>query len=190
MPDPDVTRILQNIDLGDHRSADRLLAIIYDELRSLAEARLVHERRGHSLQATALVHEVYLRLVGPHGERDRQWENHGHFFAAAAEAMRRILIEHARARGAIKRGGDARRLSLDASMLTVEQVPAEVLDLHESLLRFEAEDPQKAMLVKLRFFGGLTLKETAEVLGLAPTTADRHWAYAKAWIFKDLSRDE
>lgn len=189
MPTPNITYILDAIDNGDKHATDRLLQIVYDELRVLAKARLAQERPGHSLQATALVHEAYIRLVGPQCDRNQSWDNRGHFFAAAAEAMRRILIDRARARGAIKRGGDARRLSLDASMLTVEEVPAEILDLHESLLRFETEDPDKAMLVKLRFFAGLTLKESAEVLGLPPTTADRHWAYAKAWIFRDLSRD-
>ena len=172
---------------GDRQAADALLPLLYDELRKLARARLAQERPGQTLQATALVHEAYLRLQGPADEQHPGWEGRGHFFAAAAEAMRRILIDRARAKGAAKRGGSAIKLTLDPDLITLEQPPEGLEDLHEALTRFEAEDPDKAMLVKLRFFSGLTLKQAAAVLGLSQTTADRHWAYARAWLFEALS---
>jgi RNA polymerase sigma factor (TIGR02999 family) len=185
-----VTQVLSAITSGDPRAAAELLPLVYRELRDLADARLALERPGQTLQATALVHEAYLRLLGPDHNADKNWDSRGHFFAAAAEAMRRILIDRARARGAVKRGGAARRLTLDPTMLSLDSVPSAVLDLDEALTRFEAEDPQKAALVKLRFFGGLTLKQAAAALGLAPSTADRHWAYARAWLLTALAPDE
>ncbi len=185
-----VTQILSAIDSGDPRAAAELLPLVYEELRKLADARLAHEQPGQTLQATALVHEAYLRLVGPDLGSDRGWDSRGHFFAAAAEAMRRILIDRARARGAVKRGGSARHLSLDPAMLALDSVPSEIAELDDALTRLEAEDPQKAALVKLRFYGGLTLKQAAAALGLAPTTADRHWAYARAWLFQALSTED
>lgn len=185
-----VTQILSAIDAGDPQAAAELLPLVYQELRKLADARLAQERPGQTLQATALVHEAYLRLVGSDYDGDKNWDSRGHFFAAAAEAMRRILIDRARARGAVKRGGAAQRLTLDPTLLSLDSVPSEIADLDEALTRFEAEDPQKAALVKLRFFGGLTLKQAAAALGLAPSTADRHWAYARAWLFHALSSDE
>jgi RNA polymerase sigma factor (TIGR02999 family) len=185
-----VTQVLSAIDSGDPRAAAELLPLVYDELRKLADARLAQERPGQTLQATALVHEAYLRLVGPDLDGGRGWDSRGHFFAAAAEAMRRILIDRARARGAVKRGGSARRLTLDPARLSLDSIPSEVADLDEALTRFEAEDPQKAALVKLRFYGGLTLKQAAAALGLPATTADRHWAYARAWLFQALSGEE
>lgn len=187
----DVTQMLRDIERGDSRASAALLPVVYEELRKLAQARLARERPGQTLQATALVHEAYLRLVGPEEDGEVNWDSRGHFFAAAAEAMRRILVDRARARGAKKRGGSARRLTLDTATLIVDnEVPAELADLDEALTRFETEDPQKAMLVKLRFFGGLTLRQAADALGLAPTTADRHWAYARAWLFNALSPAE
>lgn len=185
-----VTRVLSAIDSGDPRAAAELLPLVYQELRKLADARLAQERPGQTLQATALVHEAYLRLVGPDHDGDRNWDSRGHFFAAAAEAMRRILIDQARARGAVKRGGAAQRLTLDPTLLSLDSVPSEIVDLDEALTRFEAEDPQKAALVKLWFFGGLTLKQAAAALGLPSTTADRHWAYARAWLFQALSAED
>ncbi len=185
-----VTQILSAIDSGDPQAAAELLPLVYQELRKLADARLAQERPGQTLQATALVHEAYLRLVGPDHDGDNNWDSRGHFFAAAAEAMRRILIDRARARGAAKRGGSARQLTLNPEMLSLDSVPAEIADLDEALTRFEAEDPQKAALVKLRFFGGLTLKQAAAALGLSSTTADRHWAYARAWLFQALSAED
>lgn len=175
---------------GDRQAAEALLPLLYDELRALARARLAREQPGQTLQATALVHEAYMRLQGPANEQHPGWEGRGHFFAAAAEAMRRILIDRARARGAAKRGGSAVRLTLDPRQLTLDELPDGFEELHEALTRFEDEDPGKAMLVKLRFFGGLTLKQAAAVLGLPQSTADRHWAYARAWLYEALSATE
>lgn len=173
---------------GDRQAADRLLPLLYDELRKLAAARLAHERPGQTLQATALVHEAYIRLLGPDQGGQNAWQCRGHFFAAAAEAMRRILIDKARAKGAAKRGASARPLTLDPNLIHLDELPDGLLDLHEALERFEVEEPDKAMLVKLRFFGGLSKKQAAAVLGLPPTTADRHWAFAKAWLFSEISK--
>jgi RNA polymerase sigma factor (TIGR02999 family) len=184
----DITRVLTAIDSGDTEAAKSLLPLVYDELRNLAAHRMVKEAAGHTLQATDLVHEAYLRLVGPNGESIRGWNGRGHFFAAAAEAMRRILIDHARAKGAAKRGGSLRKLRLDASNLTLGCVPAELLNLDESLEKLAQEDPVKAELVKLRFFTGLTLDQAARVLGISPATADRYWSYARAWLYDDMSR--
>jgi RNA polymerase sigma factor (TIGR02999 family) len=183
----DVTRILTAIDSGDTEAARSLLPLVYDELRQLAARRMAKEAAGHTLQATDLVHEAYLRLVGPDRDVDRRWDSRGHFFAAAAEAMRRILIDHARAKGAVKRGGALRKVQLDASRLTLGDVPVELLDLDESLGKLAQEDPAKAELVKLRFFGGLTLNDAARVLGISPATADRHWSYARAWLYHDIT---
>jgi len=181
----DVTRILDAIDRGDAGASERLLPLVYDELRSLADRRLAQES-GHSLQATALVHEAFLRLVGPEEAAPIQWDGRGHFFAAAAEAMRRILIDRARARGAVKRGGGAQRIRLDPDLLTLDAVPPEIIDLDEALTKFAREEPDKAQLVKLRFFAGLTLRQAAAVQGISLTTADRHWAYARAWLYDEL----
>lgn len=175
---------------SDPRAAERLLPLLYDELRRLAEIRLAGERPGQTLQATALVHEAYMRLIGPDPDDPATWDGRGHFFAAAAEAMRRILIDRARAKGALKRGGSARKLRLDAVDVAIEDVPAEILDLDEALQRLAAEDPQKAELVKLRFYGGLTLQQAAAVLGISPSTADRHWSYARAWLYAELAEEE
>lgn len=184
----ELTSILNAIDQGDAHAAADLLPLLYDELRRLAESRIAHESPGHTLQATALVHEAYLRIIGPQGAADAGWQSRGHFFAAAAEAMRRVLIDHARARGARKRGGDARRLTLDPALLAFDDVPGEVIDLHEAIEKLDAQDPLKASLVKLRFFGGLTQAQAASVLGLPSTTAERHWAFARAWLYQELSR--
>jgi RNA polymerase sigma factor (TIGR02999 family) len=185
-----VTQILSAIDSGDPQASARLLPLVYEELRRLADARLAQERPGQTLQATALVHEAYMRLVGSERDCGRGWDSRGHFFGAAAEAMRRILIDRARERGAVKRGGSARRLTLDPTQLSLDAVPSEIADLDEALTRLEAEDPEKAALVKLRFYGGLTQKQAAAALGLAPSTADRHWAYARAWLFRALSSEK
>jgi RNA polymerase sigma factor (TIGR02999 family) len=184
-----VTQILSAIDSGDPLAAAELLPLVYQELRKLADVRLAQEKPGQTLQATALVHEAYIRLVGSDPDGDGGWESRGHFFAAAAEAMRRILIDRARARGAVKRGGTARRLTLDPTLLSLDSVPSEIADLDEALTHLEAEDPEKAALVKLRFYGGLTLKQAGAALGLSSNTADRHWAYARAWLFRALSAD-
>ena len=185
----DVTQILQAVERGDERAAEELLPIVYDELRALAERRMARESPGQTLQATALVHEAYLRLLGD-DEVGRQWANKGHFFAAAAEAMRRILIDRARAKGAGKRGGGRARVSLSPDQITLDAVPQEILDLDEALGHLAEEDPVKADLVKLRFFAGLSLPQAAAVLGISSTTADRHWAYARAWLYNELRREQ
>ncbi len=185
----DVTLLLQQIEAGSDTAGDELLPLLYDELRHLATSRLAQEAPGHTLQATALVHEAYMRLIGPDGARSR-WANSAHFFGAASEAMRRILIDHARGKRALKRGGDARRLTLDPSQLTLENVPPEIIDLDAALTKFEAEDPAKASLVKLRFYGGLTLRQAGDALGISSATADRHWAYARAWLLAELKNQD
>ena len=189
MSDGQVTRVLQAIEAGDARASKELLPLVYDQLRALAAQRMRHERPGQTLQATALVHEAYVRLVGQGGLEGAMWDGRGHFFAAAAEAMRRILIDRARARGALKRGGDRPRMTLDQSSLTLDAPPPEILDLDEALKRLEAEDPVKADLVKLRFFGGLSLSEAAAILGISDSTADRYWAYSRAWLYNEMAGD-
>jgi RNA polymerase sigma factor (TIGR02999 family) len=186
----DVTRILTAIERGDSHAAEQLLPIVYEELRKLATQRMGQEAAGHTLQATELVHEAYLRLVGKNAGCDAMWGGRGHFFAAAAEAMRRILIDHARAKGASKRGGSRRKLRLDAADLTVENVPPELLDLDVALAKLAEEDSVKAELVKLRFFAGMNLKSVADVLNISPSTADRYWAYARAWLYDEMTRRE
>ena len=184
-PMSDVTQILSAIEAGDPKAAGQLLPLVYDELRKLAAARLAAEKPGQTLQATALVHEAYLRLVGP--DAGQPWNGRGHFFAAAAEAMRRILVEYARRKGRMKRGGGAARLDLD---VVVSQAagpdPDDLLAVDEALARLAADHPRAAALVKLRFFAGLTGDQTAEALGIAPRTADALWAYARAWLFDHL----
>ncbi len=183
----DVTRILEAVQQGDQQASEELLPVVYEELRKLAENRMAHESSGNTLQATALVHEAYIRLVGSQENADLRWDDRGHFFAAAAEAMRRILIDRARAGSAMKRGGGLKRTTLDSASLKSDVLPEEVLDLDEALTKLAAEDPAKAELVKLRFFGGLTLKQAAAILDISPTTADRHWAYARAWLYNELT---
>lgn len=182
--------MLSRANAGDPHAAAELLPLVYEELRKLADARMAQERPGQTLQATALVHEAYLRLLGPDGIDDAIWNGRAHFFGAAAEAMRRILIDRARARGAQKRGGGVRPItgvSLDALALSLDRVPGELLDLDEAMLALAEEDPKKADLVRLRFYAGLTLEQAGRVLGLSPATADRHWAYARAWLLARLS---
>jgi RNA polymerase sigma factor (TIGR02999 family) len=181
----DVTGILSQIESGDPHAADQLLPLVYDELRKLAAARLAHEKPGQTLQATALVHEAYLRLVGP--ANSSRWDSRGHFFAAAAEAMRRILINRARDRGRLKRQGELRRIDLDQIEVALDTPGEDLLYLDEALVQFEAEDPTAARLVKLRFFAGLTLGQAAESLGISRRTADRQWAYARAWLYDRLA---
>ncbi len=181
----DVTRILSAIEHGDPKAAEGLLPLVYDELRKLAARKLTQEKPGQTLQATALVHEAYLRLVGPVG--DQHWDGRGHFFAAAAEAMRRILVDRARDRRRLKRGGDARRRHLDLDGLARDDAPPDdLLDLDDALTALAREDPLGADLVKLRAFAGLTLGEAARALGLPRRTADLYWAFARAWLFDAL----
>jgi RNA polymerase sigma factor (TIGR02999 family) len=174
----DVTRILSAIEQGDPSAAEQLLPLVYDELRKLAAAKLAHERPGQSLEATALVHEAYLRLVGV--TEPRIYRDRAHFFAVAANAMRRILVDQARRRQTEKRGGGLDRQQLPDP--AAPQPDEELLALNEALDRLAAEEPLKARLVELRYFAGLTNDQAAEVLGISPSTADRHWAYARAWL--------
>lgn len=184
-----ITEILHAIEHGNASAAHDLLPIVYDELRKLAAQRLAGESPGQTLQATALVHEAYLRLVGAE-QADPKWDSRGHFFAAAAEAMRRILIDCARKKHARKRGGARRKLTLDAADISIDAVPDEIIDLDEALSRLAAEDAVKAELVKLRFFAGLSLKDAARILGISSTTADRYWAYARAWLYQAITSSQ
>jgi RNA polymerase sigma factor (TIGR02999 family) len=181
----DVTRILSALDAGDPHAAAQLLPLIYDELRRLAAQKLAQEKHGQTLQPTALVHEVYLRLVDV--EQPQQWQGRGHFFAAAAEAMRRILVENARRKGRLKRGGGRVRQELDEENLAALEADEELLALDEALAKLAAKDARKAELVKLRYFAGLSLDQVAQVLGISPTTADRYWAYARAWLHQEIT---
>jgi RNA polymerase sigma factor (TIGR02999 family) len=176
----EVTRILSNIAQGDGRAAEELLPLVYDELRKLAAARMAAENPGNTLTATALVHEAYLRLVGP--EDLQQWDHRGHFFAAAAEAMRRILVDRARRKAAAKRGGELDRIDLDPELAAAPEVHEDLIALDAALDRFAAKYPQQAELIKLRYFGGMTLADAAAALGLSERTAGRHWAFARAWL--------
>jgi RNA polymerase sigma factor (TIGR02999 family) len=186
----DVTGILLAIDQGDPRAAEQLLPLLYDELRKLAAARLAQEKPGQTLQATALVHEAYLRLVG--GENLQRWDSRGHFFAAAAEAMRGILVEQARKKARLKRGGNRQRVDHDDSELAMaspDSTETDVLALDEALTRLAEQHPEKARLVQLRYFAGLTVDQAAEVMGISPATADRHWAYARVWLLREMSAE-
>ncbi len=184
----DVTRILSQIESGDPAAAEQLLPLVYEELRKLAAAKLAHEQPGQTLQATALVHEAYLKLVGsPLQDSVPQWNSRGHFFAAAGEAMRRILIMSARRRCAEKRGGGLQRIELDPALLPAADRDERLLALDEALTRLEQQHPEQARLVKLRFFAGLTIAEAAAAMGISDTTADRHWSYARAWIQREVA---
>jgi RNA polymerase sigma factor (TIGR02999 family) len=180
----DVTRILNAIDRGDGRAVDQLLPAVYHELRQLAAQKLSRERSGQTLQATALVHEAYLRLVGAGSQN---WRSKTHFFAAAAEAMRRILIENARRKHRLKREGNRQRMDLEPEILAIEEPVEDVLALDEALTRLAEKDPPLAELVKLRYFAGLSIEQAAAVMEVSPRTAHRHWAYARAWLFAQLT---
>jgi RNA polymerase sigma factor (TIGR02999 family) len=181
----EVTRILSAIEQGDPHAAEELLPLVYKELRRLAASRIAQEKPGQTLQATALVHEAYLRLVDV--DKVQQWDSRGHFFAAAAEAMRRILVERARSKAARKRGGHARRLDLAQLPLAVDERSEELLALDEALAELEKHDAQAAQIVKLRYFGGLGHQEAAKVLGLGRRAADRLWALARAWLYHRIA---
>jgi RNA polymerase sigma factor (TIGR02999 family) len=184
----DVTQILSRIESGDPAGAEQLLPLVYDELRKLAAQKLANEKPGQTLQPTALVHEAYLRLVGSQSEdtKPRTYKDRGHFFAAAATAMRRIIIDTARRKKSHKRGGAFRRQPLEGIAAPVAD--EELLALDEALNKLAIQDPEKARLVELRYFAGLTGDEAAAVLGISPTTADRHWAYARAWLQAEVKR--
>ena len=185
----EVTRILAAIDGGDLRAVDELLPLVYQELRQLAAQRLSKEPPGQTLQATALVHEAYLRLVG---SENQSWAGRGHFFAAAAEAMRRILIDSARRKKSLKHGGGRRRIDLDEAVVARDDKTSldDLIALDEALELLSKKDKAKADLVKLRYFAGLTAEQAAEVLGISPSTADRHWAYARSWLRLEMARGD
>lgn len=182
----DVTRILNAIERGDTKATDQLLPLVYEELRILAAQRLSHEAPGQTLQATALVHEAYLRLVGA---EPQNWVSRGHFFKAAAEAMRRILIDNARRKKSLKRGGDRRPVDLDESLVVEDARQAEeMLALDEALAKLAKQDPTKAELVKLRYFAGLTIEQTAKALDISHATAERYWDYARSWLRVEIGQ--
>jgi RNA polymerase sigma factor (TIGR02999 family) len=190
----DVTRILSAIEQGDPHAAEQLLPLVYDELRKLAAQKLAREKPGQTLEATALVHDAYLRLVVPAGGGcqalvEKHWNTSGHFFAAAAEAMRRILIDQARHKQSQRQGGGRRRHKVDNLEIAAPEPSLDVLAVHEALERFEKVDSLKATLVKLRYFAGLTIPEAADALGISSTTADRYWSYARAWLHAELKTD-
>jgi RNA polymerase sigma factor (TIGR02999 family) len=183
----EVTRILSAIEQGDPHAAAHLLPLVYDELRKLAAQKMAQEAPGQTFQATALVHQAYVRLVDV--EEAQHWNSRGHFFAAAAEAMRRILIEQARRKRRPKHGGDRRRIDLDDAQSVAAAPADDLLALDEVLSRLEATDPLAAQVVKLRFFTGLSMPETADALGLSLRSAERNWTYARTWLHRELSRD-
>jgi RNA polymerase sigma factor (TIGR02999 family) len=180
----EVTSILSAIEQGEPKAAEELLPLVYEELRKLAASKLAQEKPGQTLQATALVHEAYLRLIGSDAT---SWNSRGHFFAAAAEAMRRILIENARRRRTEKHGGDLERIELSGVDLPASAPSEDILAVDEALSKLAAEDPTKAELVKLRYFGGLSVEDAGRVLGISRATADRYWAYARVWLYSELS---
>jgi RNA polymerase sigma factor (TIGR02999 family) len=181
----DVTRILSAIEQGDPHAAEQLLPLVYEELRKLAAQKLAHEAPGQTLQATALVHEAYLRLVDV--DKVQRWNSRGHFFAAAAEAMRRILVEAARKKSAAKRGGELARKGFDADLLAAHETDEDLLALDVALRRLAEKHPAKARLVELRHFAGLTIEEAALALGISVTTANRYWSYARAWLHQAVT---
>lgn len=180
----DLTAILRLVESGEGIAEDVLLPLVYDELRKLASAKLSQEAPGQTLQPTALVHEAYLRLIK---DDEPSWENRGHFFAAAAEAMRRILVDRARRKATVKHGGSLRRIDMDTELISDQGRAEELLALNEALTELEQHDPRAAQVVKLRYFVGLSQQETADVMQICRRTADRHWALAKAWLYRQLS---
>jgi RNA polymerase sigma factor (TIGR02999 family) len=185
----EVTQILSQIEQGDPSAAEKLLPLVYEELRKLAAAKLAHEKPGQTLQATALVHEAYIRLVDI--EKAQKWDSRGHFFSAAAEAMRRILIDNARRRKSLKYGGNLQRVDFDESIPSNKNTqPENILALNEALEKLEKQDKTKADLVKLRYFAGLTSKQAAKVLDISNSTADEYWAYARAWLRLEIKKGD
>ncbi|MHC4557061.1 MAG: ECF-type sigma factor [Planctomycetota bacterium] len=181
----DVTRILNAIEQGNTKAADELLPLVYEELRLLAAQKLSHERPGQTLQATALVHEAYIRLVEV---ECHNWNSRNHFFMAAAEAMRRILIENARRKKSLKYGGGRQRVDIDHMTIAINESPDDLIALDEALTKLSDEDPTKAELVKLRYFAGLSIDQSAEILGISRATAIRHWSFTRAWLFQRIKR--
>jgi len=184
---PEITRLLEEWSRGDRSALDRLIPLVHAELRRIARRQMSQERAGHTLQATALVNEAYVRLAGDAGQR---WQNRAHFFAVCAQVMRHVLIDHARSRAREKRGGALQRVSLEGAAALAEGGEAELLALDEALARLEEFDRQKARVVELRYFAGLGIEETAEALGVSPTTVRREWRRAKAWLYRALAEEE
>lgn len=181
----DVSRILSQIEQGDPQAAEQLLPFVYEELRKLARLKLAHEKPGQTLQPTALVHEAYVRLVSP--AEQQHFDSRSHFYGAAAEAMRRILVESARRRSRLKRGHSMERQTLNEEAVAVPEVDTQLVELDAALQKLAATDPRSAELIKLRYFAGLTISQAAETLGIAVTTANRDWGYARAWLFREIS---
>lgn len=181
----DITQILSAIEQGDPHAAQQLLPLVYDELRRLAAHKLTAEAPGQTLQATALVHEAYLRLVGT--DNPQRWDSRGHFFAAAAEAMRRILVENVRRKRSLKQGGGRMREEFDEAQLAAPEPDEDLLALDEALNRLAGKDPIKAELVKLRYFAGMTIEESAAALDISPATAKRYWTYARTWLYQEIT---
>lgn len=185
--DQDITQLLVRASGGEQRAVDVLLPVVYDELRRIAERCLRRERVDHTLQTTALVHEAYMKLVD---QREAKWQNRAHFYAIAAQAMRRILVNHAKGVNRVKRGGKRGRVPLDESVAVTPETDIDLVALDEAMDRLAELDPRKSRLVELRFFGGMSIEETAEVLGVAPATVKRDWNFAKAWLFRELSKGD
>ncbi len=183
----DVTHILNTIEQGDPKAAEELLPLVYEELRILAAQKLSHEPPGQTLQATALVHEVYIRLVEA---KDQNWNSRNYFFKAAAEAMRRILVENARRKKSLKYGGSRQKINLDSLVVSGKETSDELITLDEALEKLAVEDPVKADLVKIRFFAGLSIDQAAEILGISRATAIRHWSFARAWLFDQMKKGD
>jgi RNA polymerase sigma factor (TIGR02999 family) len=183
----DVTQLLHAIDAGDPKAADQLLPLVYEELRKLASVKMAQEKPGQTMQATALVHEAWLRLAG--AEEQNAWNSRGHFFGAAAEAMRRILVDRARQKARIRHGGDMERVDLEHVTIATEDSDGTVLAIHEALEKLAVESPQKAEIVKLRYFTGLEHAEIARALGVSEPTVRRHWAYARSWLYAELKKN-
>ena len=183
----DVTQILERVEQGDPKAAGELLPLVYEELRKLAAARMAQEKPGQTLQATALVHEAWLRLVGT--EEQKSWNSRGHFFGAAAEAMRRILVDRARQKARVRHGGGLERVDLDHVNLATEDNDATVLAIHEALEKLAHESPQKAEIVKLRYFTGMENQEIADALGISLSSVERSWAYARSWLHREMKKN-
>ncbi len=186
-PSPEITELLRAWGQGDQSALEQLTPLVYQELHRLARRHMSRENEGHTLQATALIHEVYLRLVD---FRSVQWQDRAHFFAVCARLMRRILIDFARSHDSLKRGGDDSRVALDEGLIISPDVPAQLMDLEHALTKLAVEDPRKSSVVELRFFGGLTVKETAEVLKVSPDTVMRDWSMARAWLLREIDEGQ
>lgn len=181
--DPDVTTLLEQLANGDQDAANVLLPVVYQQLRAVAQLRMATENPGHTLQATALVHEVFLRLIG---NRKVAWQNRAHFYGAAAEAMRRVLLDHAKSKGRQKRGGGFQKMPLNVADLAAQQNSEQILALDAALCRLEEQNPEAAHVVRLRFYAGLSVDQTSKAMDLAPRTVDRRWKFARAWLYKAL----